>query len=344
MKSKFLFLFFLSHISLFFLIGTEDKLIASPLKINIITHCNGAGLVTDYDLLSSALTQRGHHVQGYEWHDKKIPSADINIFFEYIPHEPSLSLINWFVPNPEWFLNRFEDLSPFDFILCRTHEVESIFKKHNQKTFFLGFTSPDCYHPEIPKDYSKILHLGGFSSQKGTQTILNIWKENPLLPELHLITHLNWQFPAPLHNLKLFTQRLNQSDLRYIQNHCGIHLCPSETEGFGHYIMEGMSTGAVILTTNAPPMNEFINEPLCLVPFSKVAQQRLATCYFVDPNYLESQIVSVNQLSKEDLERIGKENREKFLKMGELFYERLSLLLEMANEQLLSNPLRKERI
>ena len=38
------------------------------------------------------------------------------------------------------------------------------------------------------------------------------------------------------------------AELREIQNANLFHLCPSETEGFGHYIVEALSVGAIVLT------------------------------------------------------------------------------------------------
>ena len=37
-----------------------------------------------------------------------------------------------------------------------------------------------------------------------------------------------------------------------------VHICPSAREGFGHYINEARSVGAVVLTIDAAPMSEFV--------------------------------------------------------------------------------------
>jgi glycosyltransferase involved in cell wall biosynthesis len=289
------------------------------------------GLETDYCLLKDALEGLGHHVTGLSWHERKFPVADINIFLEVFSSDQfSSARWNWYIPNPEWFTNRVEELSHFDLILCRTKETERIFQKLKQKTQYLGFTSPDCYRRDIEKDYQKIFHLGGGSYQKGTQNILNLWKDCPSFPDLTVVTHLDLKFPPQLSNLTLFNHRLSETQLRFYQNQCGIHLCPSEVEGFGHYIMEAMSAGAVVLTTNAPPMNELIMEPVCLVPFSVSASQKLATRYFVDPQHLYQLILRVLHLPKEDLERISAKNRQIYLKMKKKFHHNLELLLQNA--------------
>lgn len=301
------------------------------MKINVATHFNGVGLETDYRLLKASLEDLGHRVNGVSWLDRYFPKADINIFFEAFHVERfSSAQLNWYIPNPEWFINRVEELPNFDLILCRTKEAEQIFQKLNLKTKYLGFTSPDCYRSDVEKDFTKIFHLGGGSHQKGTQSILNLWKNCPFLPDLTVVTHLNLNFPPQLNNLSLLNYRLPETDLRYFQNRCGIHLCPSEAEGFGHYIMEAMSTGAVVLTTNAPPMNEFITESACLVPYSVSATQRLGVRYFVDPRHLHQLIHCILQFSTEELERIGAENRKAYLRMRKNFHENLELLLQNA--------------
>jgi glycosyltransferase involved in cell wall biosynthesis len=74
-----------------------------------------------------------------------------------------------------------------------------------------------------------------------------------------------------------------------MQNRHAFHLCPSETEGFGHHLVEGMSVGAVTLATDAPPMNEMItNERGVLVAYARTSTQQLATTYFVDEAALEA--------------------------------------------------------
>ena len=57
-----------------------------------------------------------------------------------------------------------------------------------------------------------------------------------------------------------------REDLLILMNACQYHLCPSEYEGFGHYINEARSTGALIISTDAAPMNELVKNGILIKP------------------------------------------------------------------------------
>lgn len=321
-------LYFASLIITFNTINGKE-VATKKLKINIFSDSNGRGLETDQNILKNALERLGHTVNSVSFDNISKPiDADINIFIEFITlHYIRKAKTNWFIPNPEWYRQNLELLDQMDLILCRTKEVERIFQQLNKKTFFLSFTSPDCYREEVEKDYELCAHLPGASIQKGTAAITNIWESNPQFPPLVIVNFLDYFLPISLVNLTWIPYRLPVDEFRVLQNHCGLHLCLSETEGFGHYLMEAMSTGAVVVTTDAPPMNEFINDPRCLVPYSKTTLQRLATNYYVDQDLLEAKINSLMQLSHEELRRIGLNNRKQYLKTQQEFYSNLEKLL-----------------
>lgn len=293
---------------------------SNSLKINIFSVNNGKGLQTSRNILKDALIEMGHQVfeKGITQKRKTNEShVDINIFFERI-NEGWLSLgsTNWFIPNPEWYSQSVSLLDKMDLILCRTHEVERIFQDRGKKTYFLGFSSLDCLQETIEKDYTSFFHLAGGSTFKGTNAIITSWNNQLSMPPLTIVHHrtdhsifLRSQNP----NLKLIAQRLPLTKLSDLQNHLGVHLCLSETEGFGHYLMEAMSTGAVVMTTDAPPMNEFITDKRCLVAYTHSSPFHLGIRYFVDPIHLEQQILNLMSLSIEELKEIGDYNRSQFL-------------------------------
>jgi glycosyltransferase involved in cell wall biosynthesis len=61
------------------------------------------------------------------------------------------------------------------------------------------------------------------------------------------------------HNIEHRIGHASVEDVRALQNGHAFHLCLSEAEGWGHYIVEAMSCGVVVITCDAPPMNELVD-------------------------------------------------------------------------------------
>ena len=316
------------------------------LTINIISHSlnNGAGKEVDVAIIKEELETLGHHVSLFDYYKVNgITPADINIFLaQFIPKWFSEAKLNWFIPNPEFCNATLEDLQKFDLILCKTKECLRIFKSISKEAYYLGFTSIDRHVPSITKKFSKHLHVAGKSKMKGTEKVIKAWRSHSGLPSLILIRHRHSstdKIIKTLKNVKLVTKRIPSDSLLVMQNECGIHLCPSKTEGFGHYIMEAMSAGAVIITTDAPPMNEFIRDKRCLVKYSTTEKKNFATTYIVDDKELANTVKRLQQLSYGELESIGQRNREKYLSRAAKFKQNFEKLMNKAVHDLYENDL-----
>jgi len=206
-----------------------------------------------------------------------------------------LSRRNVLVPNPEWL-----ELSPgvpeMDAVLCKTRWTVEIMSAIHPRPLFTGFTSLDRLDPGVVREALRPLHVAGRSSSKGTHAVLEVWRRNPGLPRLTLIA---WGTgivaPADIPpNVDLRQDFMDDAELQRLQVECGFHLCPSEAEGFGHSLVEGMSTGALVLTTDAPPMNEMVTpERGVLVPWVDSAPMRSGRQFKVDPERLEEQVLAV---------------------------------------------------
>ena len=234
--------------------------------------------------------------------------------------------LNWFIPNAEFCSAPLQDLQKFDLILCKTEECLRIFQPICKKTYYLGFTSLDCHLPSVFKNFSKFFHLAGKSVMKGTEEVLKVWRNHPDLPKLVLIKRKANITSIPK-NVTLLNKRLPRKSLLEMQNKCGIHVCPSKTEGFGHYIMEAMSAEAVVITTDAPPMNEFIKDKRCLVKCSHTAPHNYATIYTVDEEDLVHTVKALQQLSYKELQSIGQQNRGEYLRRKGEFKQNFKRLM-----------------
>ena len=216
------------------------------------------------------------------------------------------------------------ELAHYDMILCKTREAERIFKPLNAHVVYLGFTCKDRMNESIPKNFKSLLHLAGASIQKGTDTLTKTWIDNPQFPSLFLIRHAGKTNSQSTSNLNLIYEYLTDSALNTFQNSCGLHICPSETEGFGYYIMEALSCGAVVVTTDEPPMNEFVLDNRCLVGYHRTAPWCWATNYYIDPQKLEHVITTLLSLPEQELKEIGRKNREFYLENDRLVKQRFA--------------------
>ena len=126
-------------------------------------------------------------------------------------------------------------------------------------------------------------------------------------------------------------EKLDDAELRALQNRHAFHLCPSEAEGFGHCIAEAMSCAAVTLTTNAPPMNELITpERGVLVDYHRMSTQRSGANYYVDPADLERQVEAIIAMDERSIAQLGDNARQWYLENDRLFRTRLIEALEQA--------------
>ena len=114
------------------------------------------------------------------------------------------------------------------------------------------------------------------------------------------------------------------AELRRLQNENLFHLCPSETEGFGHYLMEALGVGAVVLSTDAPPMNELVTaERGILIPYATTRPQNLGTRYQVDVAGIEAAVEAALALDDADIAAKRRAARDYFLTNDAAFRRRL---------------------
>lgn len=291
-------------------------------RIQLLGRDNGAGLSRDLVLLAEALREAGaaadmrglpHRGRLAEWLTRlqlaaSAPRYDLNLMLERIrPEFARAAQRNVLVPNPEYFRPRDRHaLRCIDEVWAKTRHAVPLFESLGVRTRYIGFTSPDRFDPQIPRRHA-FFHGPGRSNNKGTAALLKLWARHPHWPVLTVawrrrhveLDHL----PA---NVRLLRDHLDDDAYLRLQNEHRFHLCPSQTEGYGHYLAEAMSCGAVVVTLDAEPMNELVTpERGVLVPAQPLGQQDLATMYGWDEDAMRAAIERCIAMDAAETERLG---------------------------------------
>lgn len=265
-------------------------------RLNLIGRDNGAGLSRDMALLADALRETGNRVtltdlphrgRAAEWATRlrlawRPPAHDINLMLERIrPEFARGARRNVVIPNPEYF-RPFDraHLASMDAVWVKTRHAERLFGALGVRTQYIGFTSPDRLDPSVPRAHA-FFHGPGRSGNKGTEALLRLWAAHPAWPRLTVVwRRKRVDIGAVPANVTLVRDHLDDEAYRRLQNEHRFHLCPSQTEGYGHYLVEAMSCGAVAVTLDAEPMNELVTpERGVLVAAQAEGSQDLATLY-----------------------------------------------------------------
>jgi glycosyltransferase involved in cell wall biosynthesis len=326
---------------------------ARPLHVNLVVRDNGLGLTRDAQLMADALKANGCdvHVTSLNEKDEQLrwrhgrgrrvlfshwrhawarmrghTHYDVNIMFEHLwPLHLPLARYNIALPNPEWFDSKdARHLRRVDHVWAKTRYAEQLFRQLGCKTSYVGFDSDDHYDASIPRA-RRFFHLAGGSRIKGTERLLALWRRHPEWPPLTVLQNPACAQPGPSHaNIHHCVEYVSPQALRTMQNAHLFHLCPSEAEGWGHYIVEGMAVGAVVITSDAAPMNELVSpERGLLVACEQAGTMGHTVTWHFDDAAMEQAIGAVMQLSDEALRDKSQRAREWFVQNHAAFSQRV---------------------
>ncbi|KAF1779575.1 hypothetical protein GQ600_4488 [Phytophthora cactorum] len=172
-----------------------------------------------------------------------------------------------------------------DAVLCKTRICEERVNKwyeqqgnpHDTKVIYTKHTSSDqaSYARRVlgdevkPKNFSDVrfIHTVGGSYWKGTRQVIECWLSRPNFPPLDLYIH-NWAYEGmfkgaynkriPKSQIRLTTDEVDANTFSKAVAESVYFLCPSQMEGYGHYMNQARASGGVIITTDMDPMKELI--------------------------------------------------------------------------------------
>lgn len=297
-------------------------------SINIFAVSNGVGITRDLELIKSILSAAGHTVYvNNPFRYTPVRRYDLSIHLErFKPELFSEADKNAFIPNQEWFESSWLQFLPaFDVVYTKSKFADDVFKKLNCRTEYISFTSEDRLLPDVKKDEFHWFHCAGKSVQKQTEIIYRTWQKNPGFPQLTILQDPKFYRPRlTLKNVNYCYDRVPDDFLKSMQNTFGVHVCPSESEGFGHYINEGLSCKAVVITTDGFPMNELVTSDRgVLCGFARDEPVRLSRRYVINEECLEKAVVKTLVLGDGERMKIRENARQWFEENDRFFRQRL---------------------
>jgi glycosyltransferase involved in cell wall biosynthesis len=240
----------------------------------------------------------------------------ISVFFENVPSGwLAVSPCNFLVPNQEFMRpETVANVGQCAQVWCKTRYAERLFGERGFGVRYIGFSSRDTFRASVQRDATSFLHVPGRSHLKGTRTILALWQRHPEWPQLVVVTRNDEFRRHEARNVRMVTTALEQHAMDVLMNERGIHLCPSETEGFGHYIAEALACRALVITVDAPPMNELVRPEFGLLAApARFEPMGFGSRFFVDVDALEQQVLHALAMSREERELRGALARDAYL-------------------------------
>ncbi len=332
------------------------------IRANIISW-DGGGLGTDIDVLTKALMRAGcevtfkgrrHRRARHRLHSllmtagvvfaqrwaalTKRPPFDVNFFIESVfPEYLPTGRVNCLFVNPEWFRDEnLAHLARLDFALCKTPSGVEALRGLPVACRDIAFTSPDKrISGHERRGPLRCLHLSGQSAVKGSEAVVEAWSRHPEWPQLTVVRRARRYGgeetpPLPLlPNVRYETDYLPDDQLRQLQNDCEVHVIPSQAEAYGHVIGEAMGCAAIVVTTDAPPMNELVAPDRgVLIRVARSEPMRRSRRNYIDVADLEDKLNEVFAMSPQRRAELGRNARAWYDSQNQRFERALRAFLD----------------
>jgi len=199
--------------------------------------------------------------------------AEVNFFIEVInPALFSYASKNIWIPNPEWTYQTWEPYAKMvDEIWVKTEEALRLFNEWNCKVRLIRFTSIDKVYPE-KKNYHKAIAPSGKNVWRNPKPIVQAYMKIQALmpelfsklPELTIVYQLDFPtIPETVSSkIKVIKDILPEKEYDELLQECGLVICVSAAEGFGHAVNEALSAGCIPLISPIEPFLALTNKAI----------------------------------------------------------------------------------
>lgn len=334
----------------------------SALKIMICFSPAGFGLCKDARILADAFSGLGYSVELMEETLDCKRGLFFNIFFAFFRKFNLLYLLRKYqgfrqgkpktlflhleniaypqllrdgshvlIPNQEWFRPTSASLLVYiDCVWCKTQLAQNIFTEFGVKTKFIGF----CTSFVDPVEDQAVAKTEGFFSRigvsalRGVLPLVQAWSCHPEWPSLHMLVHPSRRiFPVP-ENVIYVDEFPTMHEYQLFARQFRFQIFATETEGFGHAIYEAVESGALVLITDAPPMNEQLtSEAVIKIASGYTGHKGLSPKFSVTQPGIECAVDYALALNEEQISVYQQHGKQLLLKMREKFLQNLRCAL-----------------
>ncbi len=169
----------------------------------------------------------------------------------------------------------FPFFAAYDFLLCNTRRHLSAFTWHPQVCFIPWGTDTQLFQPQslepLGNEDVVFFHSSGMSPRrKGTDLIIKAFEN--LIGDARLVIHaqqpVEQQIPELSEQIELLlttgkliyrTETIPAPGLYHLGD---VYVYPSRLDGIGLTVAEALACGLPVITTDYPPMNEFVQPPV----------------------------------------------------------------------------------
>lgn len=219
------------------------------MKWSILTFNNCVGILTDALLLNNIIDSEIVFLDQINPNHK----SDVGIWIQnYYGHLLENFKINIFYLNEEWFDYPIEELKRFNYVICKSKYAYNMVKDQCN-AIYLPFVSRDFYDPGVKRTDS-FLHFMGRSIQKNTELVLD--------QHINITLVDPYNRYRPKSNFNQINVYQTNEQISNILNSHSVHICCSLYESWGHYLFEGLSTGAEIICSDIPVFKEQLDPEL----------------------------------------------------------------------------------
>jgi len=193
-----------------------------------------------------------------EWHPSLVPVAK------------SMQVKSVCIPNWEWFSGVNPIWRGVDYFACPSKWTAKVVQSYGfRNACFITWPLDPIHLPkrQVSGPAQLFVHNAGLvdsQDRKGTaDTILAFRKV--INPDIRLIVRMQKEAKLPNLDSRIQVEVGNIPDHTELYKHGDVAIQPSKMEGIGFMVLEPFCCGIPTITTDYPPMNEYVEDPRMLV-------------------------------------------------------------------------------